>query len=321
MRIAVWTPNGRDMVAAKLTEAGHEPIIAQNGDDFARALADGVDAIAMISQYWSPKVRDLVAAARPRLKLVQLLTAGFDPLDGHGVPDGLLVANAGGAYSPTVAEHALTMMLALIRRLPDAAIAHARQEWDRSIQRDMGSLEGRTVTMLGFGSIGVETARRLKPFGARVIAATRSASPHPLADEVVPIGDLASVLPRTDVLYACLPLGDATRGLIGRTVLDALPDHALVINVARGAVVDKTALLAALLEGRIGGAGLDVTDPEPLPADDPLWRAPNLIITPHVAGNGSAAVDQRLAAVTVDNVNRLAAGAPLTHLVTPRIMD
>lgn len=321
MRIAVWTPNGRDMVAARLSDAGHEPVVAQNGDDFARSLADGVDAVAMISQYWSPKVRDLAAAARPRLKLVQLLTAGFDPLDAHGVPDGLLVANAGGAYSPTVAEHAVTLMLALIRRLPDAAIAHARQEWDRSIQRDMGSLEGRTVTMLGFGSIGVETARRLKPFGARVIAATRSAKPHPLADEVVPIGELASVLPQTDVLYACLPLGDATRGLIGRTVLDALPDHALVINVARGAVVDKTALLAALLEGRIGGAALDVTDPEPLPADDPLWRAPNLIITPHVAGNGSAAVDQRLAAVTVANVNHLAAGEPLTHLVTPRIMD
>lgn len=319
MRIAIWTPNARDLIAARVAAAGHEPAVAQNGEDFARILAEGADMVAMISQYWSPKVRDLVAAAMPRLKLVQLLTAGFDPLDAHGVPAGLMVANAGGSYSPTVAEHAVAMMLALLRRLPQAGIAQAHQNWDRGILREMGSLEGRTVTMLGFGSIGEETAKRLKPFGARIIAVTRSARPHDLADEAVRIDDLAAVLPRSDVLYACLPLGDATRGLIGREVLAALPRHALVINVARGPVIDQTALLEALLSGSIAGAGIDVADPEPLPADAPLWRAPNLMITPHVAGGGSCAIDERLAAVTMTNLARLQAGEVILHPVRPRV--
>src|SRR5262249_23462674 len=145
---------------------------------------------------------------------------------------------------------------------------------------------------------------------------TRSARPHALADESLPIGELQAVLPRVDAVVLALPLDASTRHLIGPREFALMRKNAALVNISRGGIVDTAALIEALQEGRTAGAGLDVTAPEPLPAGHPLWAAPNLILSPHVAGSAGKVTFERLADVAARNVERFLAGQPLAHVVT-----
>jgi phosphoglycerate dehydrogenase-like enzyme len=223
----------------------------------------------------------------------------------------VVVTNAGDAYAPTVAEHALALLLALVRRLPGAIARAAQGTWDQSDGRNIGTLYDATVAVVGFGNIGHEVALRLRGCGARVIAVTRSGRPDPLADESVSSDRLLEVLARSDAVVLAVPLNAATRHLVDAPALAALRPHAILINVSRGPVVDHAALREALAAGRIGGAGLDVTEPEPLPADDSLWTLPNALITPHVAGYGGDVAPRRILTVVERNLKRFIAGEPL----------
>jgi phosphoglycerate dehydrogenase-like enzyme len=192
--------------------------------------------------------------------------------------DGRVWTSAKGAYAQPVAEHALMLLLAVLRELPRRVRAETWQADERG-----RSLYGADVVIVGAGGIAVELLRLLEPFGVRTTIVRRADAAVPGADRTVTVDRLREALAGADVVVVAAALTAESSGLIGAPELEALAPGAFVVNVARGALVDTDALVAALERGRLGGAGLDVTDPEPLPTGHPLWRAPNCIVTPHVA--------------------------------------
>jgi phosphoglycerate dehydrogenase-like enzyme len=315
-RIILWSPVARAEIVARLAALPEvELIVVEDLAGLAAALP-AAEALVTMGQLYGAETAELLRRDGKRLRWIQLLTAGYDGLIFHGVPQGVTISNAGDCYSPMVAEHAMALLLALVRRLPEMLANQARHAFDRSFVPRLGSLDGATLAIVGFGSIGREVALRARPFGMRVIGLTRSARPDPLADEIHPMTALHAVLGRADAVVLAVPLSAQTRHLIGAAELAACQKRAILINVARGGIVDPVALAAALRSGQIAGAGLDVTEPEPLPPEDPLWTCPHLIISPHVAALGSAAVLQCLAELTAGNLRRFLAGGTLTHRIT-----
>jgi phosphoglycerate dehydrogenase-like enzyme len=301
MRIVVRTPIMAERLTAVADHHQVDAVLAADAEALRTELADA-DALWMWPAFYDATLVPVLARHAPRLRWLQVLTMGYDPLVAHGVPAGLRITNAGDAYAPTVAEHAVATLLALVRRLPEMQAKAATSTWDQSVAARIGTLNDATVAVLGFGNIGKEIAVRLRAFGSRVIAVTRSGRTDPLADESAPVTQLHDVLARVDAVIVAVPLDGATRGLIDARALAALRPHALLVNIARGGIVDTTALREALAEGRLGGAAIDVTDPEPLLADDPLWTMPNVIVTPHVAGYGGDVPARRILALLDRNL-------------------
>ena len=222
-------------------------------------------------------------ATMPSLRLVQLLTAGYDGLP-EALPDGVSLANAVGVHDTSTAELAVALTLASLRGIPQFVRDGLEGRW--AAPRVYDALADRRVVVLGYGAIGRAVARRLLPFEVRVDAvASRRRDGDDLVGRVHGIDDLASLLPGADVLVVVVPLSPATRHLVDDPLLRALPDGALVVNVARGGVADTDAILAHAQRLRFA---LDVTDPEPLPPDHPLWREPNVLISPHTGGPTTA---------------------------------
>ncbi|WP_026550900.1 2-hydroxyacid dehydrogenase [Arthrobacter sp. Br18] len=221
-------------------------------------------------------------ASVPQLKLVQTQSTGYD-----GVPElvssGTAIATAAGVHAAATAELAVGLALASLRGIDVAVRNQQRAVWD---SRRYAGLADRRVLLVGVGGIGVEIQRRLEPF--EVVLTRVGSSARDDASGHVHAGDeLAGLAPHHDVVIVITPLSDATRGLISREVLAAMPDGALLVNVARGPVVDTEALTKEVAAGRLRAA-IDVVDPEPLPADHPLWKLEGAIITPHVGGNTGA---------------------------------
>ena len=242
----------------------------------------------------------------PALKVVQTQTAGYEnflPYLGEGVT----LCNARGVHDASTAELAVGLILATYRHLPRAVKNQERGLWP-SYQEIDDSLADRTVLILGYGSIGEALERRLDGFECEVIRVARRAR-----EGVYPITDLPTLLPKADVIVLLTPATDETRGMVDAKFLAQLKDGALLINVARGVIVDTDALLAELTTGRIKAA-LDVTDPEPLPAGHPLWSAPNVLINPH-RGGASTAFAPRVARLVRAQLERYAAGEPLINVV------
>ncbi|HPU53933.1 MAG TPA: D-2-hydroxyacid dehydrogenase [Burkholderiaceae bacterium] len=319
MKIVVWSRIAEALLLERLGPIqGLEPQAVRDFASLPAALADA-DILLMPGGDYSRTVADIVREHAARLKFIQLVTAGYEGLEDHGVPAGVIVANAGDSWSPSVAEQAMMLMLALIRKLPMALDAQSRRVWESPlISPRMRSLNGRTLVIVGYGSIGREVAQRARGFGMRIVGVSRRALPDALLDEVRRADELDTVLSQADVVLVAVPSGARTRGLIGATQLAACKPGALLINVARGNVVDRAALIDALTTGRLAGAGIDVTDPEPLPTDDPLWSTPNLIITPHVSGASGPEGFARLADIVCANVARFVAGqAPLHQVQVP----
>jgi phosphoglycerate dehydrogenase-like enzyme len=238
-----------------------------------------------------------------RLGVVQTLSAGTDWVQA-AVPSQTTLCSARGARDGPVAEWIVGALLGVSARLLEFAY---RREWERG--REIDDLESWTVLIVGMGSIGNRVAELLAPFRTRVVGVVSHAR-----DGLHGIDELAALLPDADAVVMLTPLTDATRGLIGVAELAGMHDGALLINAARGPVVDRDALLAEVSTGRLR-AVLDVTDPEPLPADDPLWTAPGVrCITPHFAG-GSPLADKRGAELAGDQLARWCAGEPLVNVV------
>ena len=244
-----------------------------------------------------------VLDAHPDLDWVQLPWAGVEPYVRVLDADRRWTCGK-GVYAEPVAEHALALTLGLLR-----GIGHyARQDrWSDPVGRN---LLGAHVCILGGGEITASLVRLLLPFGCRLTVVRRHADPLPGVAEVLPSDRLTSILPSVDVVILALALTPETEGILGREAIAALPDHAVVVNVARGRHIDTEALVDALRDGRLGGAGLDVTDPEPLPDDHPLWSLPNVVITPHV-GNTPEMGAALLATRITENVARYGRGDPL----------
>jgi phosphoglycerate dehydrogenase-like enzyme len=316
MKVAFWPSlAGREIEASLRRIPGAGLAIVDDVDKLA-AVAPDIEALVIGGHFFDGRVAELLRTRAKRLRFIQSFTAGYEGLQAHGVPPGVVVANAGDSWSPAVAEHGMALLLALVKQLPHAILHQARGAWDRTQAPRMGSLEGQTLAIVGYGSIGHEFARRARPFGMRIVGLSRSAKPDSLADEVQPMSALKSVLARADVVLIAVPYSKDTHHMIGEAELAACKRGAILINVARGGLVDPVALAAALASGQLGAAGTDVTDPEPLPAGDPLWSAPNLIITPHVAGASGPVGRERLAAFVGANVARFVAGEPVSCVVT-----
>jgi phosphoglycerate dehydrogenase-like enzyme len=288
--------------------------VVESADELAKVIADA-EVLALGQNSYDAKVADLVKTRAKKLGFVQLLTAGYDGPQVHGVPKGIPVSNAGDSWSPALAEIAFALLLALIKQIPEVLLNQKEHGWNRKFTAKMGGLDGKTLAVIGYGSIGREFARRAKAFGMHVIGVSRTAKSKEGADEAQPIGALHQVLGRADVVLLTAPLTPETKHLIDAKALAACKRDAVLINVARGGLIDQPALAAALKEGTIAGAGLDVTDPEPLPPDNPLWDAPNLIISPHIGGVSGKSGRVRLATFIGENIGRFAAGATVTHTV------
>ena len=271
-------------------------------------LAD-VDLIVPLPRI-HPPLLELLAGPPGRLRVIQTLSAGVDWLVGR-VPEHLIVCNARGVYDAPMAEWVVGGILAMQRGLVQARDAQTRRVWDEFAPPE---LSGRRVVILGFGSIGTAISDRLRPFGAEIIGVGRTSR-----DGIRGLADLDEILPDAEILVNVLPLTGGTRGMLDARRLGLLPDGALVVNAGRGRTIETAPLVEELTAGRIR-AVLDVTDPEPLPADHPLWGLPNVLVSPHMAGDspGSTIRSFELAG---DQIRRFAAGEPLVNEVARYLLE
>jgi phosphoglycerate dehydrogenase-like enzyme len=257
-----------------------------------------------VMPYLFEPVTGEVIRRMPRLQVVQTLTAGIEHVTPFLRP-GITLCNARGVHDASTAELAVTLTLASLRGVPDFVRAQDRHDWTHGVRR---SLADRTVLIVGYGSIGAAVESRLHPFECDVLRVARRAR-----DGVASFEQLPSMLPAADVVVLTVPLTDQTCGMVDAAFLAGMRDGAVLVNVSRGPVVDTDALLAELRSGRLGAA-LDVTDPEPLPPDHPLWSAPGLLLSPHVGGN-TTAFQPRAIRLVRDQLERFAAGEPLANVV------
>ena len=269
---------------------------------------------------WAQVILGNVPAAMlhgsPALEWLQTNSAGVEAYIQPGVLAGdTLLTNATGAYGLAIAEHMLGMLLELFKKLELYRDAQKSGAWQS--QGAVKAVYGSTVLVLGMGDIGGEFAARCKALGAKVFGVRRSPRPCPeYADEVHLLEDLDSLLPHADVVAITLPGTDATRGLMSRERLAKMKEGAVLLNVGRGFIVDTEALCDALERGHLSGAGVDVTDPEPLPPTHRLWNIPTAVVTPHISGfYHLRETHERIVGIFLENLRHFQAGEPLRNLV------
>jgi D-3-phosphoglycerate dehydrogenase len=290
-----------------------EAVTAGGGQ--ATGRLKGADALIWLDPDDPRGLKHAVNKHQP--KWVQLPFAGIEKFVRKGaIDDGRVWTCAKGIYGSSTAEHALTLMLAASRRLHEHLLA---QGWRRGgFQTPERRLHGSTVLIVGTGGIGSALAPMLKPLGVRILAVNRSGKPLEGADVTEPVENILGLVAEADYVVLACPLTEETRGLFDRGTLEYMKPDAWLINVARGPVVVTRDLMQVLDKRRIGGAALDVTDPEPLPIGHPLWEMDNVIITPHVANTWDMALPELTALVT-RNVKHFAAGEELEGLVDPSV--
>lgn len=295
-------------------------------EEFARVLSPEVEILCTM---FAPF--DL--ALTPNLRWVQTYNAGIDMLRNTPLWNSeIAITNASGVHSIQISERVMSMLLALAYRLPIIHRLQAEQHWpdgDERLRLAPTELYGLTLGILGYGAIGRQIARLAASFGMRILA-TKRAGRSTSFDGWTPPGtgdpsgnlparfydleELHSMLPECDVLVLALPLTPQTRHIIGQAEFALLPRHSYIVNIGRGPLIDHEALITALQNHNIGGAALDVTEPEPLPASSPLWNMTNVLITPHIAGL-SRYYDDRIVDLFCINLQRYLAGEPLYNLV------
>lgn len=270
----------------------------------------------------NPVVPPDIVERAPALQWIQLSSAGIDRLAESPLASShVTLTTASGIHAATISEWVVGGMIALAKRFPDAMRAKAESAW-RPYWPEI--LEGKTVGIVGAGHIGSRVGRIAKAMGMRVIGSRRSTHERmtgeeagdPDLDELVPSSDLHYLLSASDFVVIATPLTPETRGLIGESELAAMKPSAAIVNIARGAVIDEPAMIAALKEGRIAGAALDVFSQEPLPPESELWTLDNVIMTPHISG-GMPDYMARVIDVFADNLRRYLADEPLTNVFNP----
>lgn len=266
------------------------------------AVLDRVELYVM--PYTFAPVTGEVIVDMPRLRVVQTLTAGYEHVLPY-LPDGVTLCNARGVHDASTAELAVALTLAALRRIPEFVEARQREEWAFGMY---DALADKTVLLIGYGSVGAAVERRLAPFECDVLRVARTAR-----NGVAGFESLPTLLGRADVVILTVPLTDQTRRMVDADFLGAMRDGTLLVNVARGGVVDTEALVAELGSGRLRAA-VDVTDPEPPPPGHPLWTAPGLLISPHVGGS-TTAFEPRARQLLQAQLARFAAGEPLANVI------
>ncbi len=321
------SPNQREMIAGAIPRAELFDRACRSIDEITEMISGGCDV--MLTFRMPP---DLLRRL-PGLKWVQLLSAGADhalsgPLRDAAIP----ITTASGVHSTPIAEYTLCSMLVYARRLHIAIRAQSRHEWARRVMlSSLDVIRGKTLGIVGYGSIGRETARLAEAFGMRVLALKRNPQEHRDAGWT-PTGlgdpggripakwfgaeDRAALLAESDYISVTLPLTDYTRKFIGAREIAAMKPGAYIVNIGRGAVIDESALADALSAGKIGGAGLDVFEREPLEAESPLWDLEHAILTPHMSGDFRGYMDMACE-LFAENLRRFQLGDPLLNRVDP----
>jgi phosphoglycerate dehydrogenase-like enzyme len=302
-----------------LREAAQAEVVCiTRAEEFRARLQDA----EIVCSYWMPE--DWRALA-PRLRWLQCSGAGVDGLLPTGILDpesGIIVTTAAGVHASTISEYVFGSMLMFNRNWPEMVRLQDRRIWPRSAGwYNLGGRElvGRTLGIVGLGSIGRRVAQLGRAFGMRVLATRRSVGEDeqdPDVDRLYAMEQLHELLSQSDFVVIAVPLTQETERLIGEAELRIMRPDAYLVNVARGRVIDEVALIRALREQWIAGAGLDVTDEEPLPADSPLYAMEHVILTPHISGL-SVHYDQRLTALFADNVQRYRSAQPLRNRYDP----
>ena len=307
-RIAVWASFGG--MAADLPKVLIDDDVVAPKDE--SELANVADAECAIGTNNGARAQKLLNAA-PKLRWYHSVGAGVEDL--VGVPEfrarGITLTNNSGSYDIQIAEHAIAFILAGAKRLHVYRDQQSRRNWKEHRQDE---IRGATLVVYGLGSIGAEIARLGAALGMRVIGVRRRIEPAPGVERIVPPEMLAEVVAEADYLAVAAPLTTATRGAVSRDVIGRMKKTAWIVNIARGAIVDEAALVDALRQGKLGGAGLDAFSTEPLPADHPLWALENVIISPH-SSNSSPHVRERTVALFVENLRRFKSGADLLNRV------
>lgn len=312
MTADVWLPIPPDEIEG-LPE-GPNYLFWDGGDDGGQEFpADPADCVFYVVPYMKPAGVGTRPMPRMRsVRVVQTLSAGTDHVESglKDLPAGVRLCNARGVHEASTAELTLALVLASLRGVPDFVRAQDRGEWQGGFRP---ALADKTVLIVGYGSIGAAIEDRLAPFELARVARVARSGRTTARGPVHPLTDLASLLPEADVVILSTPLTEATRGLVNAGFLARMKDGALLVNVARGAVVDTKALLAEVESGRLTAA-LDVTDPEPLPPGHPLWHAPGVLITPHVGGPTSAFLPRAKRLLT-GQLHRFVNQEPLANVV------
>src|SRR5579859_6360008 len=289
-----------------------------NDDEFLARLQEA----EILCSYWMPNNWREVA---PHLRWLQCSGAGVDGLQSTGIlraDSGVTVTTAVGIHATIIGEYVFGSMLMFNRTWPEMVRLQDRQVWPRSAnwyRLNGRELEDQTLGIIGLGSIGRRVAHLGKAFGMRVLATRRTVREDerdPVVDQLYSQAQLHDMLRQSDYVVLAVPLTAETEKLIGEAELRIMRPHAYLVNVARGRVIDEAALIRALRDGWIAGAGLDVTEIEPLPADSPLYSMPNVILTPHISGV-SVRYDKRLTALFADNLRRYRTNTPLLNRYDP----
>jgi phosphoglycerate dehydrogenase-like enzyme len=281
------------------------------------AAIAGAEVLHINDSFFTPEVARVLAAHGGALRWIQFTTVGTDHAQAAGLPPQVRITNVGDVRQRILAGHAIGLMLAVLRGYVFFEPWRARHEWarDEMSARTLAP-DGNKMVILGMGRLGQDIARKAKAFDMEVTCVSRTATPAcPWIDRVVPRERLLEVLPEADAVMIALPLDDGTRGLIGARELAAMKRSAVLINVSRGPVVDEAALIAALRAGTIRAAGLDAFEDEPLPPDSGFWDLPNLVMTPHIGGQGGGDQWLRLSQLVRDNTRRYLDGQPLINVI------
>ncbi|HTK12477.1 MAG TPA: NAD(P)-dependent oxidoreductase [Xanthobacteraceae bacterium] len=283
------------------------------------SLTEGLDSAEVLligNRAYSQEVAAILNRHGRALKWIQFMSSGIDNARAHGIPPGVIVTNAAGLRAGTVSEHAFALMLGVARRLAEAEHAKARQDWCRDAMTPrVISLTGKHMLIVGLGAVGQELARKAKAFDMRVTGISRSAAPLPHVDRIRPRAELSAACAEADVIVVSATYDPAEGALLTKAAIDSIGPHGIVINIARGPLVDEGALTAAVAEGRIAGAGLDVSVLEPLPPDHKLWTTKNILLTPHIGGAGADESGLALHTMLAENMRRWLAAEPLKNIM------
>lgn len=303
----------REAFQTAAPEAEHlfRPVATQVWSADTSAIAEELSRATIIIGCASPQA----LTGCKNLKWLQTWSAGVDPYMAPGVlPEGCMLSSAVGAYGPAVSEHMLSAALALMKRLPTYRDCQREGVWSKE-WLSVRSFQGSTVLLLGTGDIGSHFARLVKALGAHTVGLSRRVGREIEGiDELHPFSELDALLPQAHVVAMSLPSTPETRHLMDSRRLGLMREDAILVNAGRGDGVDCMALAEVLKAGKLWGAALDVTEPEPLPAGHPLWDCPNLLLTPHTAGGDYLdATVRRIAAIALENLRRYLAGEELRN--------
>jgi phosphoglycerate dehydrogenase-like enzyme len=287
-------------------------VTVSSNEELAREVGDA-EVIVTSNRICTPGYGEVLRRHARSLRWMFFSSSGIERGVAMGIPEGVRVTNSTGVKATMVSEHAVTLLLALLRQLPECqrlqrTHVYLREETNAKLR----TLEDATICVIGRGVIGREIVRKLKAFDAHPIAVSRTTSDPGDVEAVYPRERIREALARADAVVISTAGDETSFHLIGAAELAAMKPTAFIVNVARGEIIDEAALIAALQNGRIAGAGLDVNEVEPLPPDSPLWDMPNVILSPHVAGGGSTGYFMHKK-LFVENLERLRTGKPLIN--------